>query len=120
MSEIARDPLYRRHHLPTEIIAHAMWLYFRFPLSLRMVEDMLAARGTIVAQSRALVTDKLGSYASAGRELTADVDHHRQQGLNNQAENPHQPIRRREKIMKRFKSQGQLQRFTSIHDLIAN
>lgn len=39
-----RDPLYRRHRFPAEIIAHAVWLYFRFPLSLRMVEDMLAAR----------------------------------------------------------------------------
>ena len=43
-----RDPLYRRHRFPAEIIAHAVWLYFRFPLSLRMVEDMLAARGIIV------------------------------------------------------------------------
>jgi len=31
-----------------EIITHAVWLYYRFPLSLRMVEDMLAARGIIV------------------------------------------------------------------------
>ena len=44
-----RDPLYRRHRFPAEIIAHAVWLYFRFPLSLRMVEDMLAARGIIVS-----------------------------------------------------------------------
>ncbi|WP_174900830.1 IS6 family transposase, partial [Sinorhizobium fredii] len=48
MSEVARDPLYRRHRYPAEIIAHAVWLYFRFPLSLRMVEDMLASRGIIV------------------------------------------------------------------------
>ena len=41
MSKIARDPLYRRHRFPAEIISHAVWLYFRFPLSLRMVEDML-------------------------------------------------------------------------------
>ena len=44
-----RDPLYRRHRFPAEIIAHAVWLYFRFPLSLRMVEDMLAALGIIVS-----------------------------------------------------------------------
>jgi transposase-like protein len=49
MSKIARDPLYRRHRFPAEIISHAVWLYFRFPLSLRMVEDMLAARGIIVS-----------------------------------------------------------------------
>jgi putative transposase len=48
MSKLSRDPLYRRHRFPAEIIAHAVWLYFRFPLSLRMVEDVLAARGIIV------------------------------------------------------------------------
>ncbi|WP_428842837.1 DDE-type integrase/transposase/recombinase [Rhizobium leguminosarum] len=41
-------------------------------------------------------------------------------GLNNRAENSHQPVRRRERIMKRFKSQRHLQRFVSIHDPIAN
>ena len=40
----ARDPLYRRHRFPPEMISYAVWLYFRFPLSLRMVEEMLAAR----------------------------------------------------------------------------
>ncbi|BCH61928.1 hypothetical protein RvVAR0630_pl00700 (plasmid) [Agrobacterium vitis] len=49
MTRFARDPLYRRHRFPAEVIAHAVWLYFRFPLSLRMVEDMLAARGLIVS-----------------------------------------------------------------------
>ncbi len=39
----ARDPLYRGYRFPAEIISHAVWLYFRFPLSLRMVEEMLAA-----------------------------------------------------------------------------
>lgn len=48
MSKVVCDPLYRRHGFPAEIIAHAVCLYFRFPLSLRMVEDMLAARGIIV------------------------------------------------------------------------
>jgi hypothetical protein len=33
----ARDPLYRRHRFPAEVISYAVWLYFRFPLSLRMV-----------------------------------------------------------------------------------
>ena len=40
-----RDPIYAGHHYPAEIISYAVWLYFRFPLSLRMVEEMLAARG---------------------------------------------------------------------------
>src|ERR1700677_1554833 len=41
----SRDPLYRRHRFLPEVISYAVWLYFRFPLSLRMVEEMLAARG---------------------------------------------------------------------------
>ena len=40
---------YAGHHFPPEIISHAVWLYFRFPLSLRMVEEMLAARGILVS-----------------------------------------------------------------------
>src|SRR6202795_3948444 len=44
----ARALLYRRHRFPSEAISHAVWLYFRFPLSLRMVEEMLAARGICV------------------------------------------------------------------------
>ncbi|MBD9598069.1 MULTISPECIES: hypothetical protein [unclassified Ensifer] len=87
-----RDPLYRRHRFPAEVIAHAVWLYFRFPLSLRMVEDLLAARGIIVSH----------------------------QTIRQWAENSHQPVRRRERIMKRFKSRRHLQRFISIHDPIAN
>jgi putative transposase len=44
-----RDPLYRRHRYPPEVISYAVWLYFRFPLSLRMVEEMLAGRGICVS-----------------------------------------------------------------------
>ncbi|MFD1985463.1 IS6 family transposase [Mesorhizobium newzealandense] len=40
---------YKRHRFPAEIIAHAVWLYFRFPLSLRHVEDILAERGIEVS-----------------------------------------------------------------------
>ena len=43
--QAAPDPLYRRHRFPAEVISYAVWLYFRFPLSLRMVDEMLAARG---------------------------------------------------------------------------
>src|SRR4029453_14216182 len=44
-----RHPHYARHRFPAEVISHAVWLYFRFPLSLRMVEEMLAARGILVS-----------------------------------------------------------------------
>jgi len=37
------------YRFPSEIISHAVWLYFRFPLSLRMVDELLAARGIIVS-----------------------------------------------------------------------
>jgi transposase-like protein len=61
MTRSARDPLYRRHRFPAEVIAHAVWLYFRFPLSPRMVEDMLAARGIIVShQTVRLWAEKFG------------------------------------------------------------
>src|ERR1700730_5739331 len=43
-----RDPIYAGHRYPAEIISYAVWLYFRYPLSLRMVEEMLAARGISV------------------------------------------------------------------------
>jgi putative transposase len=194
---------YRGHRFPAEVIAHAVWLYFRFPLSLRMVEDLLAARGMIVSHEtvrrwaekfgrdfakevrrrapqlgdkwhidevvvaingkkcwlwravdrdgfvldalvqsrrdrssaerllrklirkqarapRVLVTDKLGSYGAARTAMGMAFEHRQHKGLNNRAENSHQPTRRRERIMKRFKSPRQLQRFVSIHDPVAN
>src|SRR6478609_1662566 len=43
-----RDPLYSGYRYPAELISYAVWLYFRFPLSLRMVEEMLAVRGISV------------------------------------------------------------------------
>jgi hypothetical protein len=44
-----RYPIYAGYRFPAEVISHAVWLYFRFPLSLRMVEEMLGARGIIVS-----------------------------------------------------------------------
>src|SRR3954447_16161999 len=198
-----RAPRYTRHRFPAEVISYAVWLYFRFPLSLRMVEEMLAARGIevsyetvrqwalkfgqgfanqirrglpavgdkwhldevainiagrkhwlwravdqhgvvldILVQSRrnanaakrllrkllkkqgitprVMITDKLASYAAAKRIVMPGVEHRQHKGLNNRAENSHQPTRRRERIMKRFKSPGQAQRFLSVDDQVAN
>jgi putative transposase len=197
------QPSYAGHRFPPEVISHAVWLYFRFPLGLRMVEEMLAARGitvshetvrqwalkfgqaladqirrrlprpgdkwhldevviTIAGRSigcggpsirtascstcwcrsrrdkraakrllrkllkrqgrtpRVMVTDKLASYPAARKDLMPGVEHRRHKGLNNRAENSHQPTRRRERQMKRFKSPGQAQRFLSAHDQINN
>ena len=191
---------YAGYRFPPDVISYAVWLYYRFPLSLRMVEELLAARGIdltyetvrrwsvkvglgiarrirstalargdkwhldevvvtingnkdclwravdqhgavldVLVQSRregmrlmrkllkkqgrsprVLITDKLKSYAAANRDLGLNVEHRQHKGLNNRAENSHQPTRVREKVMRRFKSARHLQRFTSVHDQVAN
>jgi putative transposase len=199
---VAKSP-YAGHRFPAEVISHAIWLYFRFPLSLRMVEEMLAARGIITSHEtvrqwalkfgqdvanrarrrlpcagdkwhldevvikiagvkhwlwravdqagmvldvlvqsrrdkraakrllrkllkrqgrapRVMITDKLPSYGAAKREVMPGVEHRQHKGLNNRAENSHQPTRRRERQMKHFKSTRQAQRFLSAHDQINN
>src|ERR1044072_2649835 len=201
-SPSAKSP-YAGYRFPPEVISHAVWLYFRFPLSLRMVEEMLAARGIIVSNEtirqwalkfgqdfanqirrrlpcagdkwhldevalkiagkkhwlwravdqdgieidilvqsrrdkraarrflrkllkrqcrapRVMITDKLASYGAAKKEIAPGVEHRKHKGLNNRAENSHQPTRRRERQMKRFKSARQAQRFLSAHDQINN
>ena len=67
-----------------------------------------------------LVTDKLRSYGAAKSEIGLPARH--EQGLrkNNRAENSHQPTRRRERKMQRFKSPGSAQRFLSIHAAVLN
>ncbi len=45
----ARDPLYRGYRFPEEIISYAVWLYYRFALSHRDIEDLLAERGIQVS-----------------------------------------------------------------------
>jgi len=67
-----------------------------------------------------MITDKLASYGAAKKEIMPGVEHRQHKGLNNRAENSHQPTRRRERQMKRFKSAGQAQRFLSAHDQISN
>lgn len=63
MTRCARNPLYRRHRFPADVIAHAVWLYFQFPLSLRMVEDILAACGIIVSHHTVrLWAEKFGRH----------------------------------------------------------
>src|ERR671920_1652 len=161
MSSPATKSPYAGYRFPPEVISHAVWLYFRFPLSLRMVEEMLAARGIVVSHEtvrqwalkfgqdfadrirrrlpcpgakrllrkllkrqcrapRVMITDKLPSYGAAKQEVMPGVEHRRHKGLNNRAENSHQPTRRRERQMKRFKSAGQAQRFLSAHGQINN
>jgi putative transposase len=83
----------------------------------RLLRKLLKRQGRA---PRVLITDKLASYPAAEQELMPGVEHRRHKGLNNRAENSHQPTRRRERQMKRFKSPGQVQRFLSAHDSINN
>ena len=69
---------------------------------------------------RVIVTDKLRSYAAAKAEILPSVQHEQHAGLNNRAENSHQPTRERERRMRGFKSPGQAQRFLSAFGVIAS
>lgn len=67
---------------------------------------------------RVLISDKLGSYAAAKKEVLPSVEHRQHKHLNNRAENSHQPVRQRERTMRRFKSAGHAQRFLAAHGRI--
>lgn len=195
---------FKRHRFAPDVIRQAVWLYYRFTLSLRDVEDLLAENGVEVsyetirswankfgpaiaanirrARGRAdivwhldemivrikgqrmymwravdkegevldilvqkrrnkaaalkllrkllknqgappeqIVTDGLASYKAATKILGCQ-DKHQPGRLrdNNRVENSHLPVRRRERKMQHFKSQGQAQRFVSTHSAIYN
>jgi putative transposase len=194
---------YAGYRFPPEIIQHAIWLYLRFTLSFRDVEDLLAERGIAVSyetvrrwvnhfgpkiaarlrkrrpkpfttwhlggvylkidgrmvylwravdaegevldvlvQSKRnkaaalklirkllkryafvperLVSDDLRSYGAAARDLGLQSRHERGRWKNNRAENSHQPTRRRERKMQRFKNPGSTQKFLSTHPAVFN
>ena len=67
-----------------------------------------------------IVTDKLRSDAAAKRDIMPGVEHRQSQYLNNRIEVSHQPTRRRERQMQRFKSSKHAQRFLSTHARIHN
>jgi hypothetical protein len=62
---------YHRHRFPAEIISHCVWLYFRFALSFRDVEEMLAMRG-VSASPSAMRLSENGALSSVRLTLTAD------------------------------------------------
>ena len=177
-------PCYKRHRCPPAIVGHAVRLYFRFALSYRDVEELLAERGVILTDEtirqwcrkfgqayanelrrrrprpgdkwhldeafvsingtqqnlwravdqdgnvldslvrgrrdkaaavkflrkllkglayvpQVVITDKLASYGAAMRAVLPSVEHRQHKGLNNWAENSHQPTRERERRMQR-------------------
>jgi putative transposase len=67
-----------------------------------------------------VVTSKLRSYRSALRELGRAGRPETGKRRNNRAENSHQPLRRREKIMTRFRSARSLQKFAVVHSSLHN
>ena len=98
-----KKSLYHGYRFPAEIISHAVWLYHRFCLSFRDVEDLLAERGIEVS-----------------REIMPTVPHCTEQYENNRTEVSHEPTRQRERCMRRFKSMGQAQRFLTVHGAVGN
>ena len=193
-------PRLKGFRFPREIVAYAVWAYYRFALSTADVEDLLAERGVVVSREairlwinrfgghfascikrdrprpadkwhldevvitmggethwlwravdaegdvldilvqkhrnakaarrflsrlidrfgppRVAVTDKLRSYIKPIYALAPEADHRAHKGLNNRAEGSHRPTRKREKIMGRFKSAPQAQRFLGAHGQI--
>lgn len=67
----------------------------------RLMRKLLKGHGHA---PRVMITDELRSYGAAKRDIMPGVEHRSHKGLNNRAENSHQPTRRRERIMKGFVS----------------
>jgi putative transposase len=199
---------YKRHRFPPDVISYAVWLYYRFNLSHRDIEDLLAQRGITVSREairlwcikfgaiytrrlkrkhrgygdtffidevfagvpdhsingkqhylwravdqdgevvdvflqarrdgaaarrffkrllrnhggepRKIVTDKLRSYGVAHREMIPEVIHSTKQYENNRAEQSHEATRVRERVMRKFKSVRQAQRFLGAHAAVYN
>jgi putative transposase len=83
----------------------------------RLLKRLLRKQG---GPPRRMITDKLGSYAAARRQIMPDVEHRSHKGLNNRAENSHLPFRRRERAMQGFRSPRYLQRFVSVFSAVRN
>jgi putative transposase len=79
--------------------------------ALKFLKKMMKRHG----KSKVIVTDRLRSYGAAMKEIgSADVQE-TGRWLNNRAENSHQPFRRRERAMLRFRRMHTIQKFSSIH-----
>ena len=78
-------------------------------------------RRIIKKYAGSIVTDGLRAYSAAMNEIGVAAERHEVGGrLNNRAENSHQPFRRRERAMQRFRSLKTLQKFSSVHAQVHN
>src|SRR6202047_3720637 len=102
---------YRRHRFPPVVIQHAIWLYLRFTLSYRDVEDLLAERGLNV------------SYETVRRwvlKFGPMIARKLRQRRPRPSDRWHLDEMVRERKMQRFKSAASTQRFLSIHAAVHN
>jgi putative transposase len=83
----------------------------------RFFKRLLRSHGGV---PRKIVTDKLRSYGVAHRELMPDVIHDSSQYANNRVEQSHERTRVRERVMRKFKSVRQAQRFLGAHTAVSN
>jgi putative transposase len=83
----------------------------------RFFKRLLRSHG---GEPRKIVTDKLRSYGVAHRELIPETIHSTKQYENNRAEQSHEPTRVRERVMRKFKSVKQAQRFLGVHAAVSN
>jgi len=83
----------------------------------KLMRKLLKRQGSVPT---VVVTDQLRSYGAAFAELGLTARHEQGLRANNRAENSHQPVRRRERKMQRFKSSGSAQRFLSVHAAVHN
>ena len=83
---------------------------------LRFIKKTMKRHG----RSHGLVTDKLRSYGAALKDLGLPDDRETDRWANNRAENSHQPFRRRERAMLRFRRMRSLQKFVAVHSSIHN
>lgn len=83
----------------------------------RFFKRLLRSHG---GEPRKIVTDKLRSYGVAHRELIPEAVHVTERYANNRAEQSHEPTRVRERVMRRFKSTGQAQKFLDAHRAVSN
>ena len=115
---------FRYFNSSPEVIRLAVMTYIRYPLSLRRDREA-ALRFLKRAMKRygrpaTIVTDRLQSYRAAMRVIGNEGSQEDRRWLNNRAENSHQPFRRRERAMAKFRDVKTLQKFASVDASIHN